>query len=203
MSAANPASGPVLVLAAYLLGAVPFGWILGKMAVGRDVRREGSGNIGATNVARSLGWGAGTLTLMLDVAKGAFAVWAASRFTGQEAVALAAAIAVVLGHVFPIYLGFKGGKGVATGLGAFLVLDPAAAGLAGVVFAVTVLASRKVSAGSIAAAGALPVVLRGLGRSPATWVTGLFCSLVIIVRHRENIRRLLSGTEPELGAPKR
>jgi glycerol-3-phosphate acyltransferase PlsY len=200
MSSVNPAIGPVLVLAAYLLGAIPFGWILGKTAGGRDVRREGSGNIGATNVARSLGWGAGILTLMLDVGKGAVAVWAASRVTGQEAFALAAAIAVVAGHVFPVYLGFKGGKGVATGLGAFLVLDPAAAALAGVVFAGTVWASRRVSAGSIAAAGALPVILLGLGRSPATWGTALFCSVVIIVRHRENIRRLRSGTEPKLGA---
>ena len=194
---------PVAAVAgAYLLGAVPFGWLLGRLAGGMDVRRVGSGNIGATNVARSLGPWAGILTLALDVGKGAAAVWGAGRLAGSPGVAMAAGLAAVAGHVFPVYLGFRGGKGVATGLGAFLVLDPIAAAGAALVFLAAVAVSRRVSAGSILAAASLPVILLFREAPPGLVLTGLAASLLIILRHAENIRRLFQGTEPKLGAKK-
>jgi glycerol-3-phosphate acyltransferase PlsY len=193
----------LVVAAAYLIGAVPFGWLLGRLAGGMDVRRVGSGNIGATNVARSLGPWAGILTLALDVGKGALAVWGAWRLTGQSGPAMAAGLAAVAGHVFPVYLGFRGGKGVATGLGAFLMLDPRATLGAGLVFLAALAVSRRVSAGSILAAASLPVILLFRAAAPALILTGLVSSLLIVFRHAENIRRLFSGTEPKLGAGKR
>ena len=190
------------VTGAYLLGAVPFGWLLGRLAGGMDVRRVGSGNIGATNVARSLGPWAGILTLALDVGKGAAAVWGAGRLAGSPGVAMAAGLAAVAGHIFPVYLGFRGGKGVATGLGAFLVLDPIAAAGAALVFLAAVAVSRRVSAGSIVAAASLPVVLLLRHAPQALVLAGMASSLLIILRHAENIRRLFQGTEPKLGAKK-
>jgi glycerol-3-phosphate acyltransferase PlsY len=192
---------PVLaVLGAYLVGAVPFGWILGRWAGGVDVRRFGSGNIGATNVGRSLGVWAGVLTLALDVGKGAGAVWGARLLSGQWGTATIAGLAAIAGHVFPVYLRFRGGKGVATGLGAFLVLEPAATLWAGCVFLATVAITRRVSAGSILAAASLPACLYLRGAAPALILSGLLSSVLIIFRHGENIRRILAGTEPKLGA---
>jgi len=203
MAAASPGFAVLAVVAAYLVGAIPFGWLLGRLAGGLDVRRVGSGNIGATNVARSLGPWAGVLTLALDVGKGAAAVWGAGRLTGQPGVAMAAGLAAVAGHVFPVYLRFKGGKGVATGLGAFLVLAPGATLGAGALFLAAVAATRRVSAGSILAAASLPVILLLFQAAPALVLAGLASSLLIVFRHAENIRRLFSGTEPKMGAGKR
>lgn len=193
----------IVVVAAYLLGAIPFGLLLGRIAGGMDVRSVGSGNIGATNVARSLGPWAGFLTLALDVGKGAAAVWGASRLTGQPGTAMAAGLAAVAGHVFPIYLGFRGGKGVATGLGAFLVLEPRATLMAGAIFLAAVAVSRRISPGSILAAASLPVLLYFRHAAPPLILAGLVSSLLILYRHGSNIRRLLSGTEPKLGAETR
>src|ERR1700741_2575834 len=118
----------ILLLAAYLLGSIPFGLLLAKLLAGSDIRKSGSGNIGATNVARVVGPAAGILTLVLDVAKGAAAVWLAGRFTEQSSTAMPlAAVVALLGHCFPVWLKFKGGKGVATALGVFLMLSPLAA----------------------------------------------------------------------------
>jgi glycerol-3-phosphate acyltransferase PlsY len=195
---------PVLVVgAAYLLGAIPFGLLLGRIAGGLDVRRVGSGNIGATNVARSLGPWAGILTLALDVGKGAAAVWAAWRLTGQPGTAMAAGLAAVAGHVFPVYLGFHGGKGVATGLGAFLVLEPRATLMAGVIFLAAVAASRRISPGSILAAASLPFLLYFRRAAPPLILSGFAASLLILYRHGSNMRRLLAGTEPKLGEGRR
>jgi glycerol-3-phosphate acyltransferase PlsY len=187
------------VLGAYLLGAVPFGWIVGRIAGGMDVRRLGSGNIGATNVARSLGAWAGVMTLGLDVGKGAGAVWAAGALTGQPETAVAAGLAAIAGHVFPVYLGFRGGKGVATGLGAFLVLEPVATLWAAGIFLGTVAISRRVSPGSILAAASLPAILYLRGASASLTLAGLLSSVLIIIRHGENLRRIAAGTEPRLG----
>lgn len=197
-----PAGVAAAVAGAYLLGAVPFGWLLARLAGGVDVRRVGSGNIGATNVARSLGPWAGILTLALDVGKGAAAVWGAGRLAGSPGVAMAAGLAAVAGHVFPVYLGFRGGKGVATGLGAFLVLDPRAAMGAALFFLAAVAVSRRISAGSILAAASLPAILLFRHAPLALVLAGLASSLLIILRHAENIRRLFQGTEPKLGAKK-
>src|SRR5260370_19619173 len=118
----------LLLAAAYFLGSIPFGLVLAKLLAGSDIRKSGSGNIGATNVARVVGPSAGILTLVLDVAKGAAAVWLAGRFTEQSSAAMTVAgVAVLLGHCFPVWLKFKGGKGVATALGVFLMLAPLAA----------------------------------------------------------------------------
>ncbi len=203
MGSVSPLAAVTAVAAAYLVGAIPFGLILGRLAGGLDVRRTGSGNIGATNVARSLGPWAGILTLALDVGKGAGAAWGAGRVTGQPAVAVAAGLAAVAGHVFPVYLGFRGGKGVATGLGAFLVLEPVATLLAGAVFLAAAALSRRVSPGSILAALSLPPILFIRGADSGLILAGLAASALIIYRHAGNIRRLLSGTEPKWGEGKR
>lgn len=191
------------VAAAYLLGAVPFGWLLGRLRGGLDVRRVGSGNIGATNVARSIGTWAGIATLALDVGKGAAAAWGAGRLTGQPAVAMAAGLAAIAGHVYPVYLRFRGGKGVATGLGVFLVLAPVETLGAGAFFLAGAATTRRVSVGSIAAAVSLPVVLLFRHAAPALVLTGLASSILIILRHAENIRRLFAGSEPKMGAGRR
>jgi len=192
-------NGVGVIGAAYLLGAIPFGLILGKLAGGTDVRRLGSGNIGATNVARSLGMGAGLLTLALDLGKGAAAVWLARRYAAETWVPSVAALAAVVGHIFPVYLRFRGGKGVATGCGAFLVLDPAGTLGAAGVFAAVVAVSRRVSLGSVVASAALPVILLLRGAPGPVSGTALASTVLIVYRHRENLRRILAGSEPRLG----
>jgi len=189
----------IVILGAYLLGAIPFGWILGRTRGDLDLRSVGSGNIGATNVARSVGAWAGVLTLGLDVGKGVAAVWGAGRLLGQPGAAIVAGMAAIAGHVFPVYLAFKGGKGVATGLGVFLVLEPVATFCSGGVFLVAVMLTRRVSAGSILAAACLPLFLLLRGTALELTLAGLLSSSLIIYRHSDNIRRLLAGTEPKLG----
>lgn len=200
----NPALVAVAA-GAYLLGSIPWGYVLVKLFRGSDVRETGSGNIGATNVARSGGAALGALTLFLDATKG-FAAVLAARWLAQSSgtsvawFAAVAALFVILGHVFPVWLRFKGGKGVATGLGAFLAVAPKAVGLAVLLFLAIVLASRYVSLGSIAAAAAFPVISYLLAReqSPALLATIVAASALIIVKHHANIRRLLAGTENKL-----
>ncbi len=194
-----PPTIPILVvLAAYLVGAIPFGLLLGK-AAGVDVRSAGSGNIGATNVARTAGKTVGVLTLLLDAAKGAAPILIGQYVLHLDARWLAAAgLAAVVGHVLPIYLAFRGGKGVATALGVFLALSPLSTGVAIAAFLVTFLVSKFVSLGSLI--GALVL-------TTATWfldgrleVTGLavLCSLIILVRHQGNIRRMLEHREHQV-----
>jgi glycerol-3-phosphate acyltransferase PlsY len=192
---------PVLVvLGAYLLAAIPFGYLIYRARSGRDIRAEGSGNIGATNVMRRAGPAAGIATLLLDAAKGYVAVWLAARLTGGAPwVIAAAAVAALLGHTFPVYLRFRGGKGVATGLGVFAALAPRSVLLAVVVFAITLAAFRYVSLGSIVASAAFPVLALLLDAPQLPVVLGAFaCSALIIVKHSSNIRRLLAGTENRL-----
>lgn len=187
--------------AAYLLGAIPFSFLLARLR-GIDLRAIGSGNPGATNVARALGWRLGLLALALDIGKGAGAV-AIGRAHGLEGYPLAVVGAAgVLGHVFSVFLAFRGGKGVATAAGAFLALEPAAmaAGLA--TFGVSVGATRYVSLGSLLGVTALVasvVWLRGPTHPNA--VLAYFAWAMLVLRHRANIARLLAGTENRLGTP--
>jgi len=188
--------------AAYLLGAVPFGLLIGRLA-GGDPRRHGSGNIGATNVARMAGWGAGLLTLALDAGKGAAAVWVVGRLSAEPAAAPGAAAAAVLGHIFPIFLRFRGGKGVAAAAGAFALLSPGVFVAAAGVFALLLAASRTVSLGSVGAALALPLLCAWLDAGPLRVEAAALCGLLVALRHHDNLRRIATGSEPRLGGPKR
>lgn len=187
---------PLLLIAlGYACGSIPFGLLLARR-VGVDVRRVGSGNIGATNVARSAGTGLGVATLALDAVKGAAPVMLA-RALADDDVAAAAGLAAFLGHVFPVALRFAGGKGVATALGVLVVLCPPAA-LAGVVLFVAVFAtSRYVSLASIAGTLAAPVVAAALSYPSSITAAVAAMTIVIVARHRENFGRLRAGTEPQ------
>jgi glycerol-3-phosphate acyltransferase PlsY len=189
---------PLAVLVvAYLLGAIPFGYLLVKWKTGADVRAAGSGNIGATNVMRTTGRTAGIVTLLLDIAKGYAAVWIAGRLTGQDVLWMsAAALAVMAGHAYPVFLGFKGGKAVASFVGAFLCLTPWAVAVETIVFVVVVARTRHISMGSIIGAATLPLAVWLVMKAPlpavlASAVAGGF----VIYRHSSNIRRLRLGTE--------
>ena len=207
----------LLMVAAYLLGSIPFGYLIVRSRVGADVRTIGSGGTGATNVSRSAGKWAGVLTLVLDALKGAAAIAivrmllglgvlpgesdASAHVAANWWVALAAVL-VILGHIFPVWLGFRGGKGVATGVGVFLLLAPLAVVLAGVIFVIIVLLTRYVSLGSIVGAATIPlfVVLQSLLIHPvADLVPPLTAAIavasLIIFAHRGNIARLMQGTE--------
>lgn len=195
----------VLILAvAYLLGSIPFGYLLVLIFHGEDVRKSGSGNIGATNVSRKSP-ALGVLTLILDAVKGILAVQVAAMFSGFGAgdarmlrLMAAAALLAVAGHMFPIWLKFRGGKGVATALGAFLRLAPLAVGVAVILFVMVVLLSRRISLGSIVTAACFPATVWtvGLSKDPAVLFLIGVASLLIIARHYQNILRLLSGEEP-------
>lgn len=197
---------PVLALA-YLLGSIPFGYLLVRFFRHEDIRATGSGNIGATNVARSGAKGLGLLTLLLDLGKGLVAVLIARHVApgipGHPSdLAVGAAVSAVLGHVFPVWLGFRGGKGVATALGVFLALAPKVALGAVLVFAVLVALTRLVSLASIVAAAALPFLafLLSPEHAPVYLAGTLFLTALVIVKHQANIRRLLAGTESRFGA---
>jgi glycerol-3-phosphate acyltransferase PlsY len=189
-------------VAAYLLGAVPFGLLLAKLFGGADVRKAGSGNIGATNVARVAGPIAGIFTLLLDAAKGAAAVWLAARFANESAVWMTiAGLAALLGHCFPIWLGFRGGKGVATAAGVFLVLCPLALLGSVALFVLVVVVSRYVSLASIFAAASMPILVYFLWaphHAPPLVVSfgTLAATVLIVYKHDANIQRLLAGREP-------
>jgi glycerol-3-phosphate acyltransferase PlsY len=186
----------------YLLGSIPFGYLLVWVFRKQDVRAQGSGNIGATNVARSGGKGLGVATLLLDLGKGLAAVMFAKHVGGGVYdVAVAAGVAAVLGHCFPVWLGFKGGKGVATALGVFLALKwPSALAILGV-FVVVFWLTRYVSLASIVGSAAFP--LFGFyfvaARTPMVVFGFLFVPLLVIVKHHGNIARLLKGTESRFG----
>jgi acyl phosphate:glycerol-3-phosphate acyltransferase len=190
-------SGLAALAAAYLLGAIPFGYLLVKWKTGGDVRAAGSGNIGATNVLRTTGRAAGVATLALDIGKGYLAVWLAQRLT-PDCICWqsAAALAVMAGHAFPVFLKFKGGKAVASFVGAFLRLTPIPLAAVLVVFVVTVAVSRHISVGSIVGAGTLPLA-EWLILHPA-WpvlIAAIVAAAFIVYRHKENIERLHAGTE--------
>jgi len=185
------------LLVAYLLGGVPIGFLLVRWKTGQDVRTHGSGNIGATNVHRAAGRIAGMATLVLDAAKGYLAVWLAYRMSGgSTAWASAAAVCVLLGHIFTPFLRFKGGKGVATFLGAFLFLAPGATLAVTLVFLVTLAALRMISLGAILGGITFPLAV-WLISQPA-WPlmsASLVCCALVLWRHRDNAKRIHEGTE--------
>ena len=190
---------------AYLLGSIPFGYVLVKLFRHQDIRATGSGNIGATNVARSGAKGLAIATLLLDLGKAFVAVKIAQHILpGSYDLAVAAAVAAILGHVFPIWLRFHGGKGVASALGVFLALSWPSALAALAVFVILFALTRYVSLASIVAAAAFPVF--GFHfvpyRTPMVIAGFLFIPLLIIIKHHQNIRRLLSGTESRFGSRK-
>lgn len=195
-------------IASYLLGSIPFGLLLTK-AFGRgDVRKAGSGNIGATNVARAAGLLAGVFTLVLDGAKGAGAVLLAEKLSNDSATwMMIAAFAALLGHCFPVWLKFKGGKGVATAAGVFLVLSPLACLAAVILFILVVIFWRYVSLGSVSAAAAMPLLVYFLwaprhAPPPSVTIGAVAASLLIIFKHRGNLQRLLEGAEPRFSLSK-
>ena len=185
------------ILLAYLLGAIPFGYLLVKWRTGRDVRTMGSGNIGATNVLRTTGRAAGVITLLLDIGKGYVAVWLAGRLSGNSATVMsAAALAAMLGHAYPVFLRFRGGKAVATFLGAFLRLAAPAILASLIVFVIVVWRTRYISMGSIVSSGTFPLAVWLIVHPPWVVVAAAAAGGAFIIwRHKENIQRLRAGTE--------
>ena len=199
---------PLIIPLAYLLGSIPFGLLIVKATRGNDIRKSGSGNIGAANVARNAGYVPGILTLVLDAAKGFVAVWLAMYWShGNMRWMMAAAVAAVVGHVFPFGLSFRGGKGVATGLGVFLLICWQAVAAAAVLWLIVVAFWGYSSLGSVIATAALPVfiyVLYAPGHAPPDFLTfpTVCISLLVLVKHRANIERLIAGQETRLGRRK-
>ncbi len=202
----------IFTLISYLVGSFPTGVVLTKLSGGADIRREGSGNIGATNVTRVAGKKLGALTLAGDLLKGFLPVFIGGQLL-QPAVSLMElrfavclfGLAAFLGHLYPVYLKFKGGKGVATACGVFLCLEPAVIPIELLLFVAVAAIWRYVSIASLAAAAAMPFALMGLSYIKVVSLPALLLSIVtavfIFVRHRDNIRRLLRGTEDKIGAP--
>lgn len=192
-----------VVAVAYLIGSIPFSFLVARAFGVHDVRQVGSGNVGATNVLRSAGRVAGGLALLLDLGKGAAATALAGRLAPSDPVApAAAALFAVVGHMYPVWLRFRGGKGVATGLGAFAPLAPWASLAALVAFGLVAAASRFVSLGSVAGAVALAgLLLARRGPDPVT-LAAVSTAALVVLRHRSNLRRILGGTERRVGLPK-
>ncbi len=187
----------VIILAAYLLGAVPFGLLIGFLR-GKDIRQMGSGNIGATNVARCVGKTWGAVTLALDVAKAALPVYLASRLAPEalrEVLPALAGLAAFLGHLYPVYLGFRGGKGVATAVGVYLFLCPVALAINVILFVAVVAKSGYVSLGSLLTSLLMPALVWFTCHSLSVTLLATVMALLIWWRHRENIARLLRGEE--------
>jgi len=199
----HPWSLLLLLVAAYFVGSIPFGLVFAKVFGGKDVRQHGSGNIGATNVSRVAGPLAGILTLVFDAAKGALPVWAAGQVFDHSATAMMlGGLAALLGHCFPVWLKFRGGKGVATALGVFGALSPAATLAAVAVFGLTLVFWRYVSLASLAAAAAMPLLIYFLWaprHAPPLVVNvgTLIATALIFLKHGGNLERLTQGTEPK------
>ena len=189
----------LLVVMAYLAGSVPFGVLIARLQGKGDLRRVGSGNIGATNVLRVVGKGAAALTLLGDIGKGAAAVALARGLGASSRVLAAVALAAVLGHLFPIFLGFRGGKGVAKTLGVVLVVMPAVGGLLLLVWLLIAVIWRYSSLAALAAATALPALAWLLDGRPVLVLLGAVLTALLFWRHRENIERLCHGTEGKIG----
>lgn len=187
------------VAAGYLVGSISFAVLLVRLKTGKDIRKEGSGNAGATNVLRAHGRTLGLLVALLDVAKGAAAVLLVRAVTADPRAAAAAALAAILGHVFPLYYGFRGGKGVATAVGAFLVLAPYPALACIGVFVAVVWLSRYVSLGSVVAMTLLPIACGLFGAPLPTVMAAAGAAVLIVFKHLDNLKRLARGEERRLG----
>ncbi len=182
----------------YLLGCIPSGLFIGRWFCGIDIREHGSKNIGSTNVFRTLGPKPAALVLLADMAKGMLAVYIGGLFQSGEGALLLGGIAAIMGHNYPVFLGFKGGRGVATGLGVVLVLMPLVTAIVFAIWAAIVYMTRYVSLGSIVAAALVPVLAWSFSYPWQFTIFGGVAALFIIIRHRENIQRLLNGTESKI-----
>jgi acyl phosphate:glycerol-3-phosphate acyltransferase len=188
-----------MLLLGYLIGSIPFGVIFSRWISGTDPRNSGSRNIGFTNVLRTAGRRPAVLTLLGDMGKGYLAVWFSRHLSMEESWIWLAGISVVLGHIYPITLGFKGGKGVATGLGVLYGIQPLLGCLTVAIWGSTVLVWRYSSLGAIVAFGLLPVLVLWLRPVPEALVFSMILTLLILIKHRSNIERLRSGAEPKIG----
>ena len=190
-------TGLLAIVIAYLIGGIPFGYLLVRLTTGKDVRSAGSGNIGATNVLRTTGRAAGVATLILDIAKGYFAVFLAAKMTDDDPLWMSlAALAVMAGHAFPVFLKFQGGKAVASFIGAFLYLTPLPLAAALVLFVLTVAATKAISAGSILMAGMFPLGVWLILHPPApVLLASLIAGAFIVYRHKSNMERLRTDSE--------
>jgi glycerol-3-phosphate acyltransferase PlsY len=184
---------------AYLLGSIPFSFAVARVFGVKDVREVGSGNVGATNVMRSAGKTAGAIAFLLDASKGAAAALVAQRLPGPAWLPPAAAAAAVVGHMYPVWLGFRGGKGVATGAGAFLPLAPLAAAVGVVTFVVVALATRYVSLGSVAGTIGVAATSFAIGAPAAVSWTATLVGALIVWKHRANLQRIAGGRENRIG----
>jgi glycerol-3-phosphate acyltransferase PlsY len=189
-----------VILAAYAIGSIPFAFLLARRWGAADLRLMGSGNLGAANVMRASGITAGVIVAVLDVAKGAVSVWVAERLSPHAAAPAVAGLAAILGHVYPVWLRFRGGKGVATACGVFSVLTPLALPPALALFIATVWLSRYISLGSVLASMALPPMAYALGSPGPTVLAACAAAGLIVFRHRSNLSRLRTHTERRLGA---
>lgn len=187
-----------LIVLSYLLGSISFSYIFSRLWGGVDIRKRGSGNVGATNVLRTLGLKVALPAFMGDFFKGLLAAFLGMKL-GGEALASACALAAVIGHCYPVFLGFRGGKGVATAGGAVLFLMPDVLGLLALVFLTVIFMSRYVSLGSITAAFTLPILAFILDKPLSFIILSIVLAVLVIYKHRENIERLLNGQEPKIG----
>jgi glycerol-3-phosphate acyltransferase PlsY len=187
------------ILLGYGVGSLPLGYLVANRAKGIDLRRVGSGNVGAANVYRTAGLAAAIIVVLVDVAKGASSVFFAARFATGVADPVAAGVAAIIGHVYPVWLRFHGGKGVATACGVFWMLAPLATAVSATLFVVVVWVTRYVSLGSVIATVALPPLAWWTGKSVAVVVGSVVAAVVIVQRHRANIGRLQQGVERRLG----
>ena len=188
----------IAIIAGYLLGSIPFALLLTRTR-GVDLRAVGSRNVGAANVLRTTGVGQAVVVLLLDAAKGAAAVLVARMLTDNLIVVMTAGLAAIAGHVYPAWIGFRGGKGVAASAGVFVMLAPLATAIAALVFVATIFVTRFISAGSIAGALALAAATL-VGNAPGPVVVGaIVAALLVMHRHRDNVSRLIAGTERRIG----
>ncbi len=217
MSFAEPAA---LVVLAYLIGSIPFSYLVARLASGTDIRQAGSRNVGATNVARTVGKSAGFIALCLDIAKGYLAVMVAhwivlrpewpfasvstSPLHSREMWVALAGLIAVLAHMFPVWLRFHGGKGVATAAGVFLALDPIVAAAAAIVFLIVIVSTRFVSLASILSAASIPLFFRFLAHNAPFWriAISIVIAIAVITKHHSNIARLTQGSERRMGERK-
>jgi glycerol-3-phosphate acyltransferase PlsY len=189
-----------VILLGYLIGSIPFALILARRWGASDLRLVGSGNLGAANVMRASGIPAGVLVAVLDMAKGAASVWLAARVSAGPALPAAAGLAAIIGHIYPIWLRFRGGKGVATACGVFALLTPLAILPALAIFTLVVSTTKYISLGSVLAAMALPPLTWVLGGPAPVVAAALASSIIIVFRHRSNLLRMRAGTERRIGA---
>ena len=189
-----------LVLIAYLLGSVPTAYLLVRVAVGEDIRTRGSGNVGGTNALRTAGWRIGIAVTLIDVVKGVLAVWLMRLYNPESGWVAAAVLAAVLGHCYPVWLKFRGGKGVATGFGAFLVIAPLSALAALGLWLVVLAIARWVSLASMVASAAFPLLLKLIDRPDLRTLAAVsVAAVVIVLRHVSNMRKIVAGEEARIG----